>query len=147
MWIGLRHCVSLEILVEIESEFAGNGYRMTELWTNEVWWKKNKKIALAHLGSAPVHICTGAPAKCAQAKAKACTAFWFSLTHVVESFLTPCWVIRADSSQYHDRMVLIKPKIIRRLKLIQNSIKRPIDSNPKLELKLNLWLSCCCREP
>ena len=90
--IGLHHCVRLGILVKIESEFAGNEYRMKELWTNEDWWPKveEKKYALAHLGSAPVHICTGAPAKCAQAEAKACTAFWFRLTHVVESFLTPC---------------------------------------------------------
>ena len=87
---GLRHCVRLGILVEIESEFAGNGYRMKELWTNEVWWQKKKEIALAHLGSAPVQINTGAPGKCAQAEAGACTAFWFRLTHVVESFMTPC---------------------------------------------------------
>ena len=88
---GLRHCVRLGILVELESEFAGNEYRMKELWTNEVWWQsKERKNALAHLGSAPVHINTGAPAKCAQAEAGACTTFWFRLTHVVESILTPC---------------------------------------------------------
>ena len=75
---GLRHCVRLRILVEIESEFAGNGYQMKELWTNEDWWQKKEKN------------CTGAPAKCAQAEAGACTAFWFRLTRVVESFLTPC---------------------------------------------------------
>ena len=65
--IGLRHCVRLGILVEIESEFAGNGYRMKELWTNEVWWQKKEKkelhwctwevrqykLTLAHLPSAP----------------------------------------------------------------------------------------------
>ena len=72
----LLHCVRLGILVEIESEFAGNGYRMKELWTNEDWWqKKKKKIALAHLGSAPVQICTGAPAKCAQAEAAGLHSF------------------------------------------------------------------------
>ena len=92
MGIGLRHCVRLGILLEIESEFAGNEYRMKELWTNEDWWqkKKKKKITLAHLGSAPVQINTDAPAKCAQAEAGACTTFWFRLTRVVESFLTPC---------------------------------------------------------
>ena len=90
---GIRHCVRLRILVEIDSEFAGNGYRMKELYMDErslVAKQEEKKIALAHLGSAPVQINTGAPAKCAQAEVGACTAFWFRLTRVVESFLTPC---------------------------------------------------------
>ena len=61
---GLRHCVRLGILVEIESEFAGNEYRMKTLWTNEVWWQRKKMhwrtwevrqyiFTLAHLPSAP----------------------------------------------------------------------------------------------
>ena len=61
----LCHCVRLRILVEIESEFAGNEYRMKELWTNEVWWQSRKKMhwrtwevrqyifTLAHLPRAP----------------------------------------------------------------------------------------------
>ena len=43
MGIALRHCVRLGIIVEIESEFAGNEYRMKELRTNEVWWKSKEE--------------------------------------------------------------------------------------------------------
>ena len=58
---------------------------MKKIRTNEVGQKNQKtsQNALAHLGSAPVQICTGAPAKCAQAEQQACTAFWFSLICVV----------------------------------------------------------------
>ena len=75
--MGLCHCVRLGILVEIESEFAGNGYRMKELWMKEDWWKKKNKNknALAHLGSAPIQICTSAPAKCAQDEAAGLHSF------------------------------------------------------------------------
>ena len=67
---GLRHCVRLGKIREIESEFSRIGVRMKEIWTNEVrqknpeqartrmHWRtcevRQYKNRLAHLGSAPV---------------------------------------------------------------------------------------------
>ena len=48
---GLRHCVRLGKIREIESEFSRIGVRMKEIWTNEVRQKNPEQArnALAHL--------------------------------------------------------------------------------------------------
>ena len=58
------------------------------------------------------------------------------------TFNTLCWVIRAEVSPYLVWMVQVASRLIGWPKLILNSIKTPLDSNPKIKTKLDSWPPC-----
>ena len=146
----MRHCVHLEILLGNESEFSKIGVRMREIWPLEVsrifGIRNSSEIRIQIRIQDPEAGWAGKFPPRAQIDHRVDLGVDLPLRADLfnDLLVTRCRLIRVSDLLW---LAGINSGLIGRPKLILNSIKRHVDSNPKIKSKLDQWPSCCHSKP